>query len=65
MPMGRIIRPPVEEARRLYEGKIRTKDVDVGISFIKHGYSTDRDGRVHIRDLNPPLVRRCYWKGEP
>lgn len=63
--MARIISPPIEEARRLFEGKKLTEEVDVGISFIEHGYATRRDGTVHIMDPGPVIRTKCYWKGRP
>jgi hypothetical protein len=63
--MGRIIRPPVEEARRLFEGKQISQEVDVGISFIEYGYATRRDGSVRIMEPGPPFRMRCYRNGKP
>jgi hypothetical protein len=57
--MGIIIRPPVEEARRLFEGKVLTSERDVAISFIHHGYCTRR-GIIHIDDPLPPTHMPCY-----
>ena len=63
--MAKIIKPPVEEARRLFEGKKHTKAMDVKISFIRHNYGVNSKGRIVIFDPLPPSRRKEIGKGGP
>jgi hypothetical protein len=63
--MPKIITPPFEEAKRLFEGKMHTNEVEVGISFINYGFATRRDGTVRIMEPGPIVRPKCYWKRIP